>query len=92
MVGYNMTIKYLKGTDNKVADLMSRVPEWLDPEAVTVFLNHARHSDVPWAEVDDLRVMEEHQRIDEEVILQAHQLVFRKLTGGIMPKGRKTFS
>ena len=31
MARYNMTIEYLKGTDNKVADLMSRVPEWLDP-------------------------------------------------------------
>ena len=28
MAGYNMTIEYLKGTDNKVADLMSQVPEW----------------------------------------------------------------
>ena len=32
MAGYNMTIEYLKGTDNKVADLMSWVPERLDPE------------------------------------------------------------
>ena len=75
MVGYNMTIEYLKGTDNKVADLMSRVPEWLDPETVTILLNHARNSDIPQAEADDPRVMEEHQRIDEDVILRAHQLV-----------------
>ena len=47
MAGYNMTIEYLKGTDSKVADLMSQVPEWLDPETVTVLLNHARNSDVP---------------------------------------------
>ena len=75
MAGYNMTIEYLKGTENKVADLMSQVDECLDPETVTVLLNHARYSDVPWAEADDLRVMEEHQKIDEDVILQAHQLV-----------------
>ena len=75
MAGYNMTIKYLKGTENKVADLMSRVHECLDPETVTVLLNHARYSDVPQAEPDNLRVMEEHQKIDEDVILQAHQLV-----------------
>ena len=30
MAGYDMTIEYLKGTDNKVADMMSRVPKWLD--------------------------------------------------------------
>ena len=75
MAGYNMTIEYLKGTDNKVADLMSQVPERLDPETVTILLNHARNSNVPWAEADDPRVMEEHQRIDEDVILWAHQLV-----------------
>ena len=75
MAGYNMTIEYLKGTDNKVADLMSRVPEQLDPETVTVLLNHAQYSDVPRVEADDPRVMEEHQKIDEDVILWAHQLV-----------------
>ena len=75
MARYNMTIKYLKGTDNKVADLMSRVHECLDPETVTVLLNHARYSDVPRVEVDDPWVMEEHQKIDEDVILRAHQLV-----------------
>ena len=75
MAGYNMTIEYLKGTDNKVADLMSQVHERLDPETVTVLLNHAQYSDVPRVEADDLHVMEEHQKIDEDVILQAHQLV-----------------
>ena len=73
--GYNMTIEYLKGADNKVADLMSWVPEWLDPETVTVLLNHAQNSDIPQAEADDLRVMEEHQRINKDVILWAHQLI-----------------
>ena len=73
MAGYN--IEYLKGADNKVADLMSWVPEWLDPETVTILLNHAGNSDIPRAEADDPRVMEEHQRINEDVILWAHQLV-----------------
>ena len=75
MAGYNMTIEYLKGADNKVADLMSRVSERLDAETVTVLLNHAWNSDVPWAEADDLRVMQEHQRVNKDVILWAHQLV-----------------
>ena len=75
MAGYNMTIEYLKGADNKVADLMSRIPERLDLETVTILLNHTWNSDVPRAEADDLRVMEEHQRINEDVILRAHQLV-----------------
>ena len=75
MAGYDITIEYLKGADNKVADMMSRVPQRLDPETVTILLNHARNSDVPWVEADDPRLMEEHQRIDEDLILQAHQLV-----------------
>ena len=75
MAGYDMTIEYLKGTDNKVTDMMSRVPERFDPETVTVLLNHARNSDVPRAEADDPRLMEEHQRINEDVVLWAHQLV-----------------
>ena len=78
MAGYDMTIEYLKdlkGTDNKVANMMSQVPKRLDPETVTVLLNHAWNSDVPWAEIDDPRLMEEHKRINEDVILWAHQLV-----------------
>ena len=54
---------------------MSRVPERLDPETVIVLLNHAWNSDVPQAEMDDPQLMEEHQRINEDVVLWAHQLV-----------------
>ena len=72
---YNMTIEYLKGADNKIVDILSQVSQRLDPEAVTVLLNHAQNSDIPWAEADNPRVMDEHQKIDEEVILRAHQMV-----------------
>ena len=75
LTGYNMTIEYLKGADNKIADILSQVPQRLDPEAVTVLLNHAWTSDIPQVEADDPRVMEEHQKINEEVILRAHQMV-----------------
>ena len=75
MAGYDMTIEYLKETDNKVADMMSWVPKRLDLETVTVLLNHAQNSDIPRAETDDPRLMEEHQRINEDVVLRAHQLV-----------------
>ena len=55
--------------------MMNQVPEQLDPETVTVLLNHARNSDVPGVETDEPWLMEEHQRINEDVILRAHQLV-----------------
>ena len=72
---YNMTIEYLKGANNKIADILSRAPQRLDPEAVTVLLNHTRTSDIPRAEADDPWVMTEHQKINEDVILWAHQMV-----------------
>ena len=75
LTGYNMTIEYLKGADNKIADILRQVPQRLSPEAVNVLLNHARTSDIPQVEADDPQVMEEHQKIDKEVILQAHQMV-----------------
>ena len=75
LTGYDMTIEYLKGADNKVVDILSCVPQCLDPEAITVLLNHAQASNVPRAEADDPRVMEEHQKIVEDIILCAHQMV-----------------
>ena len=38
-------------------------------------LNHAWNSDIPRAETNDPWLMEEHQRINEDVVLRAHQLV-----------------
>ena len=75
LAGYDMMIEYLKGADNKVADILSCIPQRLDPEAITVLLNQARASNVPQAEADDRRVMEEHQKINEDIILHAHQMV-----------------
>ena len=75
LTGYNITIEYLNGADNKVADILSQVPQWLDPEAVMVLLNHARTSNVPRVEADDPRVMAEHHKTEEEVILRAQQMV-----------------
>ena len=75
LAGYNMMIEYLKGSDNMVVDVLSCVPQCLDPEAVTMLLNHAWASNIPWAEADDPRVMEEHSKINEDIILCPHQMV-----------------
>ena len=71
MAGYNSEIEYVRGTDNKVADALSRVGERLDEEAIKELLdqgaikellNHAVRYGVPRAEADDPRVVEEHEK------------------------------
>ena len=39
MVGYNFEIEYIRGSDNKVADALSRVGEHLDEDAVKELLD-----------------------------------------------------
>ena len=42
LTSYNMTIRYLKGSNNKVADALSWIETRLDPETVTELLNHTK--------------------------------------------------
>ena len=74
LAGYNMTIRYLKGSDNKVADALSRIVARLDPDTVTELLNHAKAGAPARAETDDIRIIEEEERANQEVILRTVQL------------------
>ena len=48
LAGYNMKLEYLKGSDNKVADILSWVSmQKLNEETVTELLNYARNSGAP---------------------------------------------
>ena len=71
MVGYNFEIQYMCGSDNKVADALSRVGEHLDEDdikelldqsAIKELLSHAVHYGVPQAESDNPRVTQEHEK------------------------------
>ena len=73
LASYNMTIKYLKGSDNKVADALSQIETRLDPETVTELLSHAK-AGAPRAEAEDIRIIKEEERADQEVILHTTQL------------------
>ena len=62
MAGYNFEIKYMHGSDNKVADTLSRVggclgedaiKELLDQDAIKELLSHATCYRIPRAEADD---------------------------------------
>ena len=79
-----MSLQYLKGTDNKVADALSRVQgrlseeelrQVLDKETVKELLNCSALSDTPRGEADSMQVIEEDQQNNQEVIVRSHQLV-----------------
>ena len=74
LASYNMTIKYLKGSNNKVADALSRIETRLDPETVTELLNHVKGGAPPGAKTKDIWIIEEDKRMDQEVILHVTQL------------------
>ena len=87
MAGYNFKIEYIRGSDNKVTDALSRVGEHLDEDAVKELLNqgaikellsHAMCYGVPRAEANDPRVTQEHERAEGEIIMQAQMLVEMK--------------
>ena len=73
LAGYNMTIRYLKGSNNKVADALSRIETRPDPDTVTELLNHAKGG-APRAKTEDIWIIEEEERADQEVILRTIQL------------------
>ena len=54
LAGYNMTIRYLKGSDNKVADALSRIETRLDPDTVTELLNQAKAGAPARAKTDEI--------------------------------------
>ena len=74
LAGFNMTIEYQKGIDNKVADVLSQVGGQLDPEAITELLNWAKHTIATHVEAEDPCVLMEHERNNQEVILQVQQV------------------
>ena len=80
MAGYNFEIQYIRGSDNKVADALNHVrghldeddvKELLDQSAIKELLSHTTHYGMPWAESDDPRVTQEHEKTEGEIIMQA---------------------
>ena len=76
LAGYNMKLEYLKGSDNKVADALSRVStQKLDEETVTELLNYTWNGSTPRAEMANIHVIEEGECVDQEVIVWYTQIV-----------------
>ena len=87
MVGYNFEIEYVHRSDNKVADTLSHVggrldedaiKELLDQGAIKELLSHAVCYGMPRAETDDPRVIQEHEKVEGEIIIQAQMLAETK--------------
>ena len=76
LAGYNMKLEYLKGSDNKVADALSRVStQKLDKETITKLLNYALNGSTPRVEMANIHVIEEGEGVDQEVIVWYTQIV-----------------
>ena len=87
LAGFNMKLDYLKGTDNKVADALSRVRQKLDKETVTELLNCAQNGNMPRAESDNINMIQEAEQVEQEVIVRQTHIVkqhkkFRNLANG----------
>ena len=87
MAGCNFEIQYVRGSDNKVANALSRVggrldeddvKELLDQSTIKELLSHAMHYGMPQAESDDPRVTQEHKKAEGEIIMQARMLAEMK--------------
>ena len=71
-----MKLEYVKGTDNKIADTLSRLPpEKLDEHAVAELLDYARNSYKPRAEMANMNIIEDGERMDKKVIVRYNQIV-----------------
>ena len=79
LANFNMSLEYQKGTDNKVADCLSRVTERLDERSVKALIECAKAGgEGIRMEADDPRLAQEDERLDEEVVLHTKALIARK--------------
>ena len=65
LADFDMSIEYLKGTDNKVADTLSRVSVRLDKETVDEILERAKNCMAPRAETDNPWLVQQAEIMEE---------------------------
>ena len=76
---FQMSIEYVWGADNKVADALSRVKDWLSPEAVKELIDFARNNTpLEWAEVDNPTLIANEKALDHEVVIQSRVLMAKR--------------
>ena len=76
LAGYDMRLEYLKVSDKKIADTLSRLPpEKLNEEAAAELLDFAHASHKPQAETANINIIKEGQRVDQKVLVRYTQIV-----------------
>ena len=81
LVQINFELEYQKGCDNTVADLLSSVTAWMDPETVKSILDGVTLGMVHHAKVHDPAMVEGDQCLEQEVHVAAgHPLVEMHVT------------
>ena len=80
LANFNMSLEYQKGSDNKVADCLSQVTERLGKDSVKELMQQAKAGgEAGHAKANDPRMVQEDERLDNEVILQAKSMIARKV-------------
>ena len=70
---FNFELEYQKGYDNTVADVLSQVTTWLDPETVKSILNGVALGTEHCAEVHDPAIVEGNQCL-QKTSMHCHRL------------------
>ena len=71
LVQFNFELEYQKGHDNTMADVLSWVATWLDPDMVRSILNGVALGTVHWVEVHKPTIVESDHHLEQEVCVAA---------------------
>ena len=78
---FNFELEYQKGYDNTVADVLSQVTTWLDPDTVRSILNRVVMGSAHQAKVHNLTIVEGDCCLEQEVhVTTGHALVQMHVT------------
>ena len=79
LADFQMSIEYVQGADNKVADALSHVKDGLPPKAVKELIDFARNNTpVEQAEVDNPTLIAKEEALDHEVVIQSRVLTAKR--------------
>ena len=74
LASFDMNIEYLRGVDNKVADVLSRMSIQLDKETIDEILECAKNSMAPRVEANDHRMVQQAKIMEEDFVIQVRAI------------------